>query len=1054
MLSNSLALVAAKVALMGSGFVFWVLAARLFAPAEVGVAAGVVAAMMLCTQLALLGLGSAVIAEFPKEQRHPSALLNSALLLTTAAALLAGVLFMLLATGAFKELDVVTSSPTYAAIFVAASIVGTVGILLDQVSTALRRGDQVLVRGLLFGGTALFALTLIAATAGGGSYAIFLPWLVAGTGACAVGLRQVRMTLRSYRLSADLDREMATRLLRVGLPNYALTVAERAPGLVLPIVVTEILSPEANAAWYTLWMTAWVVFIVPIQVGMTLFAEVAHNRASLPTAVRRAIRTSLFIGGAGALVLLATAHVVLSVLGESYAEAGVTPLRILVLGLIPLTFMHAYFATCRAIGRLGEATATGWVVGVLSVIAGALAGVGHGLDGIAVAWVAVQSVGGAWSAWRLRRLLAQGVSGTDADASVARNAVTAPGGVTRVGQAIARHGGRALRTIANAAHGGRGKALAALLPIGIALALWPLGLGEIDVRQVSDLGLVSVVPATFFLSLAILSASFAVSLVRPRLQTGVVVLHVLALILILYGTPALIEDVTSNSVVWRHAGVIDHVLKTGDLNPSIDVYFNWPGAFLFGAMVTDLTGVDDARTLAAWAPVAFNVLYLAPLVAIAQALTRDRRVVWLSVWLFFVVNWVGQDYLAPQAVAYVLYLVLFAVVLTWFGGRTERQGGVGGWVAARLARRMPPRSSDPDAGAASTRAPSSSRQRAALMLACVLLIAATAPSHQLTPVAMAVSAAALVGVGACWLRGLPTIAVVLTLTWVAFQAVGYLSGHLPTILGRVGAVESSVGENVGSRVEGSGEHLIVVYVRLALTGVLWSLAVAGAVARVRAGHRDLAAAALALAPFVLLAVQPYGGEMLLRAYLFSLPFVAFFVAALIIRRMDPRREWRAAALIAALTVCLLSGAILARFGNERVALFTKGEVDAVAHVYDTARPGSTILASSPNVPWKSRHYADYHHRLLPRMISEASPARTPTSPRTVVRLIAKHGPRRPESATYVVLTRGQGKYDEMFGSPPWGSATALERALARSPRFQTVYRQSDARVFKLTRTRP
>ena len=59
MAQNSVALILAKVATMGLGFLFWLVAARLFAPADVGLASGAVSAMMLITQLALLrgGLG-------------------------------------------------------------------------------------------------------------------------------------------------------------------------------------------------------------------------------------------------------------------------------------------------------------------------------------------------------------------------------------------------------------------------------------------------------------------------------------------------------------------------------------------------------------------------------------------------------------------------------------------------------------------------------------------------------------------------------------------------------------------------------------------------------------------------------------------------------------------------------------------------------------------------------------------------------------------------------------------------------------------------------------
>jgi O-antigen/teichoic acid export membrane protein len=402
---NSVALIGAKVATMGLGFVFWIVAARLFAPAEVGLAAAVVSAMMLCTQLALVGLGSAVIALYPRHQARPEALLNSAFTIATLVSVISGVLFLLLAAGLFSELDIVGAEPGYALLFVLAGVLGTLGILFDQVSTALRRGDQVVTRGLLFGGSALAALTLLAfVTEASGSRAIFVPWVVAGFAAVALGLGQLRRSLGGFRIRPTLRREPARELLRTGIPNWALTVSERAPGLVLPVVVIELLSPAANAAWYPLWMMAWALYIVPIQVGMTLFAELAHDPGSLRISMRRGIRSSLLLGGTGAVVLAVGGEIPLSLLGDGYAAAGIGPLRILVIAVVPLTFLHVYFATCRATGHLGEATATGWGSGVAAVAAAALLAPAFGLMGMATAWLVVQLAAGAWAAARLRRL--------------------------------------------------------------------------------------------------------------------------------------------------------------------------------------------------------------------------------------------------------------------------------------------------------------------------------------------------------------------------------------------------------------------------------------------------------------------------------------------------------------------------------------------------------------------------------------------------------------------------------------------------------------------------
>jgi O-antigen/teichoic acid export membrane protein len=402
-LFNGLALIAAKVLTMGLGFVFWVLAARLFTPHEVGLAAGVVSAMMLCTQLALLGVGSAFITHYPQVQRRPSALLDTSLTFVAGLGVVWGAAFLLVAGSAFQQLDVVAARPLFALLFVAACVAGTLGVLFDQVATALRRGDQALIRNVLCAVATVALLALLAVV--GAPYraeTIFMPWTLAGLAACVVGVAQLRRALPCYQPRAAADRRLVRELVRAGVPNYVLTLAERAPGLVLPVIVAELLSPDANATWYAAWMMAWVVYIVPIQVGMTIFAEVAHDPAAFRRSVRRGVLCSLAVGVLGALVLGGGARFALSILGPHYADDGVEPLRILLLAVLPLTFVQAYFSWSRARRDLGEAIVTGWLNALASVAAAAVAGVTHGLVGMAIAWVAVQYATGLWSLWRLR----------------------------------------------------------------------------------------------------------------------------------------------------------------------------------------------------------------------------------------------------------------------------------------------------------------------------------------------------------------------------------------------------------------------------------------------------------------------------------------------------------------------------------------------------------------------------------------------------------------------------------------------------------------------------
>ena len=409
--ANSLALIATKVATLGLGFLFWLVAARLFPPAEVGLAGGVVAAVMLCVQLALLGVGSAVIALFPAHQERPARLLDTALTSSLVAGAVVGLAFAGLAAVAFAQLRVVGARPGYLALFVAMSALGTAGVVLDQISTTLRRGDQALTRGLLNGVLSLAAVGALAGVAGAGSMALFACWVAGVAAAFVLGALQLRHALGRYRFRPRIVPSLTRRLIAVGLPNHALTLADRAPGLLLPVLVTELLSPAANAYWYAVWMMAWVVFVIPVQVGMTLFAEAAHRPEAIDGLVRHAVRWSLVLGLAAAAALAAIGSLVLSLLGARYAAAGAGPLRVLVWGIVPMAFVQAYYARCRAASRLAEAVAVAVVAGTLTVAAATTAGVASGLTAMAAGWVAVQAIAGVWAAVRLRALARPGVAG-------------------------------------------------------------------------------------------------------------------------------------------------------------------------------------------------------------------------------------------------------------------------------------------------------------------------------------------------------------------------------------------------------------------------------------------------------------------------------------------------------------------------------------------------------------------------------------------------------------------------------------------------------------------
>ncbi len=554
------------------------------------------------------------------------------------------------------------------------------------------------------------------------------------------------------------------------------------------------------------------------------------------------------------------------------------------------------------------------------------------------------------------------------------------------------------------------------LPIAavvLSVALWVWGALAVDMAGLNDLGLVSVLTPAMLVAPALLTASFVYSLSRTTTPSAVLGLHVTAIVIMLYGVTALVETVPSRNVVWRHVGVVDTILRTHAADPYIDAYFNWPGFFMLVAFATQAAGLTSALPLAPLAPLVFMLTFLGPMLVMLRAVTNDRRVVWLAVWLFCVTNWVGQDYLAPQAFAYLCYLTVLAILVRWFHPSQDRV-----WTAALGAK------------------------RAGLMAVLLAVFAATVASHQLTPFAIMAAVTGLVVCRQCTARTLPVVMAVITVAWLQYMATTYLSGHLSGLLEQVGQLGGTVSTNVGERLQGSPQHLSIVRLRLVFTASVWLLAGLGLLRRWVRGHRDYALMALSVAPFALVPLQSYGGEMLLRVYLFGLPFVSFFAASALLPQNPKSLSAAHRLAVAFAAAVLLAGFLFARYGNARPDYFTPAEVAAVNQAYELAPEGSVMMSLTPSLPWKWRGYEHHDHETVSEW---DEPPNADSVGEDVVAALREHH----DTGALLILTESQRAYSDAYGAFAPGGFDAVEQAAAAAADIELVVSNADARVYQL-----
>ena len=581
--------------------------------------------------------------------------------------------------------------------------------------------------------------------------------------------------------------------------------------------------------------------------------------------------------------------------------------------------------------------------------------------------------------------------------------------------------------------------LVPLAPVAAALILWVVGLTAIDLGRMNDLGLVSVLPPAVFAAIAILTVSAGYQIHLERLNGRVLAIHLVALVVVLYAIPPILEETARSTTTWEHLGFVEYIARTGTTAPGLEARFDWPGFFVGAALLRTLAGVGMVTSLAEWAPVYFNLLYLLPLALIARGLTRDMRLVWASLWLFEITNWVGQDYFAPQAMAYFMYLVIAAVVITWFLVRQPRSDAIAGGLRAfgrggvwleRLYTFFTPEER--------VERSLSRRQQVAVVSLIVVIFAYVSYSHQLTPFFTVAALVALLVFNRTTLRSIPVLFGIMAIAWVSYMTVPFLEGHVVSMIKEIGSVGDTLTTNVTNRIAGSVEHQTVVTLRLVFTLALWGLAGIGALIRFRDGRRDLTMVLLAAAPVPLIALQAYGGELVLRLYLFSLPFVAILVAGIVYgRRPTPPGRLMTGATIA-VTLVIASLFLVVRYGNERADVMAASEVATVQELYQIAPPGSLLVAASNNLPWKFEKFEQYDY--------------VPVAGEVLIGDVGAIADimRDPKyTHSYLVLTRSQGTYAEVFTGLPHGAWDRFVADATSSPDLKVVYRNEGSVILVL-----
>lgn len=544
--------------------------------------------------------------------------------------------------------------------------------------------------------------------------------------------------------------------------------------------------------------------------------------------------------------------------------------------------------------------------------------------------------------------------------------------------------------------------LAALVPV-IAVLLWIFSLRRANPLDMGAMGLLDLFAPLTVVALLLLLGGFICCLYWRRAE-WVLSTHLVAYVFLIHGTPPVLYESLRYAWAYKHVGIVDYIMRNSAVNPSIDsgdIYHNWPGFFAGGALLTEFTGQADALQIASWAPVAFNLLNLLVLRFVFRGLTKNQVTIWLGLMFFLLINWVGQDYYSPQAMAFVLYLGLIGLMLR------------------PMKKRL-------------------------MILPFIVIVTAIALSHQITPMMMMLSVLALVVLRRTKGWYLPAVAVLITCGWALTAALTYTLPNLLDLLTELGNVvgntEDTLQKSSGMtsiselQVVWGGRLTVVISVFVAFLGIWRHRVVDGLL---------FTAGTLMVLPGVLVLTTGFGGEVLFRAFLFASPFIALLAAQACVPRGQKRLSRQAGVLAFCVALLVLPGFLLGYYGKEQQNYFSPTEVSAAHWVYTNAPPGSLLVEGSTNYPGRFIDYEKFTYVPLDR---EPENSRKVLLSDPAVKLAGWFTDPRYSDA-FVILTRSQAIAVDSGTAMPPGSLAKIEKSLRESPQFEVAHETKDAIIF-------
>ena len=343
------------------GFFFWMIAARYYAPNDIGIISAILSSVSLISMISLVGFPTALIFYLPRDSKNVNRIINSCLTICIAISIIFSLIFILGINIWTPELKLVSSNIEIVAIFIITTIMTTVSALISGAFTAGRKSSFHMTKENIFGFIKIFPLVIFA---GLGTMGIFLSWSVGLVSSMIIGFILLSK-LWKYSPMLTFD-PIIKNMARFSAGNYISGIFYSLPRLILPIMIISLISAESAGYFFIAFTMAGLLYGISQSISSSFLAE-SSDKDKFWNNVNKAIKFNVGLLIPGLLLFVIFGKFVLNMFNSQYAENATSSLMILTATSIPLSMIGIFNTVRNAQGKVRSIIKTNFLVAFITL---------------------------------------------------------------------------------------------------------------------------------------------------------------------------------------------------------------------------------------------------------------------------------------------------------------------------------------------------------------------------------------------------------------------------------------------------------------------------------------------------------------------------------------------------------------------------------------------------------------------------------------------------------------------------------------------------------------